>query len=264
MNIITQNKRELFYCIVLFVMMEFSLIIADFGVPHYYYWMSLLILFTVFIWSIFTYLTYGNRKISKYSKVLLKIDLRERFFPYIVIPTVFVASLQLFLYLNKSQYLRQLILVAAIVYLFLLLMHIKNSYSKAYSVTKFTKVIFNFVDIFIFYLVVSSIFFMPLYPDQKVILSIATAAILLMHQLRIHKQQTITAYVIWAISTVIIAMVLWLTMFLSFYIIPILVTIAFYAVVSIWNTRLAGHVKFSEYLIAILFALMALIVVLSF
>lgn len=259
-----KHKRETFYTMMMFLMMEMALVAYEVRAPGLFMFSGLTALWSAFAWSLFTYMEYGERKVSKHAGFSLWINMAERVFPYFIMPMLLIASAFAYLYLNKHPILRQVIVMLTTVYLWSILVHIKDSYKQHHSVTGMTRVMFKFVDLLVFYLTVSTLYLLPIAVTTKIISMIAVAAVLLMHQLRLYNQRTVKGYLIYAASVVVIAISGWLAIGLSPLVAPLIITIAFYMIMSLWYMKLSGYTRLEELLTPVLFALMALLVVLSF
>lgn len=257
-------RRETFYTVIVFVLMQFAVIAYELAVNGLFLYSAAVGVWLIFAWSLFTYLNHGRRKVSKYSEVFVNLKLWNRVFPYFITPILLVISTFAFLYLSKNPVLRQFVIVTSSVYLWAVLVHIKKSYKEHHSVDGFTRIMFKFVDIFVFYMATTVIYSLAIDWISKVILVIILSVVLLMHQLRLYKQGGLHSYVVLAISALAIAIAAWLTASLSILIAPLVLSVIFYCVVALWYTRLSGSISFDDYITPVLFALMGLIVVLSF
>ncbi|HOV29829.1 MAG TPA: hypothetical protein PLD77_01995, partial [Candidatus Dojkabacteria bacterium] len=90
---------------------------------------------------------YSQKKVSKYSDVVMKISLKRRFFQYFILPFVFYVSLLFFLYFNRNQMLGHLVLIISIGFLLVACINMKNSLQKHYSIALATRTIYDFICI---------------------------------------------------------------------------------------------------------------------
>lgn len=259
-----KHKRETFYTMMMFLMMEMALLAYEVRVPKLFLFSGITAVWSAFAWSMFAYLSYGKRKISKHADTSIHLNVIDRIFPYFVMPILLVASAFGYLYLNKHPVLRQLIVTLSTFYLWAVLVHIKESYKQHHSVTGLTRVMFKFVDLLVFYLITSTLYLLAVDVNQKIIGMIIVAAVLLMHQLRLYKQQHTKGYLIYVLSVIFMAIIGWLAIGLSPLVAPLVITIGFYMIISLWYMKLSGYTRVEELLTPVLFALMALLVVLSF
>lgn len=258
------NIREFFYVLLLFVFFEFAVLAGENGLGELYRYIAITGLWLTLNWSVFAFLRYGRRKVSQKTSAFLDIKMVERVFPYFITPLVLVCAIFVNLYLDKSALMRQLVILISVGYLWAIFVHIKNSYKEQFSISGYTRVIFKFADIFLFYLVVNSAYLLPLESWAKTIITIAVTAVLLMHQLRLYRQNSFWSYIVYVISTCVLAGIAIFVHAWSPLLTPLIMTIVFYLVIGTWYVRLSGNRRFVDYLNPILFALMALIVVLSF
>jgi len=81
-------------------------------------------------WFVRAFALYSGRKISQYSEVIQRISIKERFFSYFVLPTVFYISLLLFIYYNTSFLMDIVLVFVATVLLLILFINVKSSLNK--------------------------------------------------------------------------------------------------------------------------------------
>lgn len=257
-------KRELVYSILLFVVWEMAQVPEVLGLTWAYVIYSFLGLILIISWTITSYLQFSGKKVSKFSDVLIKIQLRERFFLYFVLPVLFYMLVTLYLFVNRNILLNQLIIVICTALYFVMFVHIRSSYEKVFSISRYTRVIFTLLDIVTFYLIVAITVLYGTTNDIRVLVVIFASALLLTHQLVIHKQKSLNSLLVLVFSVAFISVVSVLFINTSYLVFPVVMTLAFYLVISWWNVRLDGHKHYGEYLPPLLFSLMAFIIVMSF
>lgn len=257
-------KREFFYTTILFVIWEMALLPEIIGLDWAFFVYAVLGAVLVLSWTVTTYFRYADHEISRFTKVLMKIQLKERFFLYFIMPMLFYSLITIYLFVNKSMVLNQLVIITGSILYFVMFIHIRSSYAKVFSISKYTRVIFNFIDITIFYLIVALLVMSGTEYDIRILGTVVAAAMLLMHQLTLHKQRTTSSLIILGLSLVLISSAAIYFINTNFLIYPLIMTLVFYVIVTWWNIRLDGYTKASEYLPPLIFALMGFIIVLSF
>lgn len=256
-------KREYFYAVLQFVMFEMAILSYDLRIPSLFLYISVMALWIMLAWSFFTYWNNRERKVSKLSSAIINIKMFERVTPYFITPLMLVASTYFYLFLNKNEILHQIVIIGGSLLLWGVMVHIRNSYNKYYSIDRWTRVLFKFADLFLFYVATASVFMYSMSEMARIIWIVSIATFLLMHQLRLYGQDTTEAYVVYIVSMLFFTLGLIFTESLTLLIRPIILTILFYLIMSLWYTKLSGHRRIDEYLTPIMFALMALIIVLS-
>lgn len=252
-------KRELFYTILMFVALELaSLAQVAFG-----FWMVAVVgALVLFTWLVTAFVKYSARKVSKYSDVMIRVGIKARWYTYLFVPVVFYLSIALFVFSVKDDFLKQFAILVGLTMMYLLMIHIRSSYSKVYSVTRVTRIVFDLVNVMFFFLVQTSMILLGFVERIEIALFAGLLVFLiLISNLRITGKSSMAGYG-WALGAA--ALVGGLAMLLnnlSLFSIPFVLTLAFYMIVSFWHLRLAGENKLDKYLQPILFTLMAIIIV---
>lgn len=256
-------KNELLYLFILVSILEvfnYSVLRTSFS---FLLILALLGLLVLEIWFIKIFVSYSGKKVSKYSNVLVKISLRERFFAYFILPALFYLSLLVFLYFNRNYLLGHTVLGICSVLLLILFLNVKRSLSKVYSVASTTRAIFDFLCITIFYLLLNSFVRTGASLEIFTILSSLSALILLLFVLKIHDKIGFLEVLISIFSALFIS---FFTIFFwnhNIFIIPTIGVLAYYLIISLWNIRFAGRTGFLDYIFPILYVVVAIILVLT-
>lgn len=255
-------KTELLYLLLILVLtLIFSFYTHTVGYTSYIAGaLGLLLLIT---WFIRSFAMYSGRKISRYSEVIQRISLKERFFAYFVLPSLFYTSLLLFLLFNTSTVIEYFVIGIVIIQLGILFLNVRSSFSKIYTLQSHTRAIFDFICITIFFLVQSVLVRMGLDFYIFIIFSLTLSLILLLFDLRLHSKGGLSGIVMSVISSLFIVTLLssfWST---NIYVIPSIGTLAYYLVISLWNVRFSGRVKFTDYLPPFIYSVLALILILN-
>jgi hypothetical protein len=256
-------KREYFYAVFQFVMFEMAVIAFESQIPSLFTYTMVMALWVMLSWSFFTFLLHKKRTLSKGSIAFLNIRMFDRVVPYFITPLLLVASTYLYLFLNKNSVMHQVVIVIASLLIWGSLVHIRNSYKKQYSIDKWTRVVFKFTDLFLFYVATSAVYMFAMDVFLRPIIVIAIGAVLLMHQLRLYKQEGTEAFGVYILSMTFFALGVIFANGFVLLLRPLLMTIIFYLIMSVWYLKLTGHRKTEDYLTPIMFALMAFIVVLG-
>jgi hypothetical protein len=206
---------------------------------------------------------YSGRKVSKYSDVIIRISLKSRFFAYFILPGIFYISLLFFLYFNRNEILGYAVLGGCAVLLMILFLNVKSSLNKLYSLAIATRAIFDFICITIFYLLLNSYVRIGVSIELFAILSVVSALVLLIFVLKIHDRLGFLEYLVALFSALFISLFTILFWNYNVFVIPAIGALAFYLIISIWNIRFAGKIKFVEYLVPFLYVLIAIILILN-
>lgn len=214
-------------------------------------------------WFIRTFTLYSGKKISKYSDVIVRISLKERFFSYFVLPLLFYLSLLAFLFFNKNIILGNVVLGVCIVLFLILFLNVKSSLNKIYSIASATRAIFDFLCISILYLLTNVYVRIGLSSYMFAGIIFVTALILLLFSLKLHNKFGIAELIISILSALFISFLTYIFSNTNIFVIPAISGLAFYLVISMWNVRFAGKTHFSDYLLPFLYVILALILVLT-
>ena len=214
------------------------------------------------LWFITIFNANSQKKISKYSGVLMKISLKERFFPYFLLPAIFYVSLLFFLFFNRNVILGNIVLGVSMILLLVLFLNVKSSLKRYYTVHILTRTIFDFLCITILYLLLNSFLRMGVSLQVYTALSFVSSLILSIFVLKLHDRiggfEVMTAIA----SSIFISASMILFWNKNIFIIPAIGSLMFYLVISIWNIRFAGRTKFEDYLAPILYVILAMTLIL--
>ncbi|MBI2357125.1 hypothetical protein HYV12_03705 [Candidatus Dojkabacteria bacterium] len=262
-TLIKQFKREFVYGSYIFLTLEL-LVTRQFTVtPLLYGLTSLLGLLLIYSWFVTTLKAFGRKKVSKKSATLMYVNLKSRLFSYVIMPVTLWLSLALFLFFNENAYISQIIITISVVIYFLLMLRIRSSLEKLYFVDSMTRFVYDFINIFIFYMLVSVLNRVGL-DDRIMVLMVFLFTILsLHHMLYAHRKMELESTLIAILFSLAVTLVTWYTRGLNIYMQPALVTSAYYLIISTWNVRFSGARKLEDYIPSIMYTLMAIILILS-
>lgn len=214
-------------------------------------------------WFVRTFTLYSGKKISKYSDVIVKISLKERFFSYFVLPLIFYFSILAFLFFNRNDILGQVVLGVCMILFLVLFLNVKSSLNKIYSVANATRAIFDFICITILYLLSNVYVRIGIGIELFIALLFVTALILLIFSLKLHNKIGFPEILVSVLSSIFIAcltVVFWNT---NIFVIPAISALAFYLIISLWNIRFSGKIHLSDYVLPFLYVILALILILT-
>lgn len=214
------------------------------------------------VWFITLFNQNSQKKISKYSNVLMKISLKDRFFPYFFLPAIFYISLLFFLFFNRNVILGNIVLGVSMVFLLILFLNVKSSLKRYYSVHMLTRTIFDFLCITIFYLLLNSYLRIGVSLEIYTILAFLSSFVLSIFVLKLHDRMEGPEIGTAIVTSIFVAVSMILFWNKNLFIIPAIGSLMFYLVISIWNIRFAGRTKFEDYLSPVLYVIFAIILIL--
>ncbi|KUK67507.1 MAG: transmembrane(s)protein [candidate division WS6 bacterium 36_33] len=214
-------------------------------------------------WFIRAFSIYSGKKVSKYSDVIIRISLKDRFFGYFILPAIFYVSLLFFLFFNRNEMLGYVVLAGCMVLLLVLFLNVKSSLNKLYSLAIATRAIFDFICITIFYLLLNSYIRIGFGIEMFTILTILSSLVLLVFVLKIHNRLGFIEFLVSILSSLVVSLFTIFFWNYNIFVIPAVGALAFYLIISIWNIRFSGKIKFVDYLIPFLYVAIAIILVLN-
>lgn len=212
-------------------------------------------------WVIRTFILYSGRKISKYSEVIQRTSLQERFFDYFFLPAIFLSTFMVYLYYNRSMLMAYWVIILCMVALFVLFINVKSSLRKVYRISSLTKGIFDLICIITFYLSLNVLFRFDLNIEGILFLVTGLAMLMFISELQLHDRLTIISLLIALLSSIFVSLSVGIFIFQSIFIATAIGTVAFYMVISLWNIRFSGRYKFVDYLPPFLYGIIALILI---
>ncbi len=229
---------------------------------------------TVVIWGVFGLLLlifwfgrafslYSKKKISKYSNVLMKISLKERFFSYFILPSIFYSSLLLFLYFNRNEVLGHFVLGMCMILLLFLFLNVKSSMKKFYTMHIATKAVFDFMCITILYLLLNAFLRTGFSMIHYTTLSFISSLILYLFVLKLHDRFGFVEILSAFLSAIFVSASMIPFWNRNVFIIPAVGALSFYLIISLWNIRFSGRVKLNDYLAPVLYVIFALVLILT-
>ena len=217
----------------------------------------------ILTWFIRAFVLYSGRKISKYSEVIQRISIKDRFFIYFVLPILFYGSLLLYLYFNTSFTMDMVLVLVSIILLLILFLNVKSSFRKIYSVEQQTRAIFDFICIAAFYLLSSVIIRLAIPMWSSLLILFVVSLLLFWSDIKIHRHENIQSLLITTLSALFVCATSGIFFNSNIFIIPAISTLSFYLILSLWNIRFAGKLKLVDYLLPFIYSVLALILILK-
>lgn len=259
---ITNLTTEIVYlCLIVLVTVIFSF---STHTPGYTYIMAgVLGLVLLVTWFIRAFTLYSGRKISKYSEVIQRISLRDRFFAYFILPSIFYISTLAFLHFNTSTIMEYIIIGIFSIQIFILFLNVRSSLSKIYTLEAQTKAIFDFICISIFFLIESVLTRLGLSAIQFILATSLLSFVLLFFDLKLHSKESLSGILMTLVSSIFISIFVISFWKYSIFTIPAVATVAYYLVISLWNVRFAGKIKLYDYILPFLYSIITIIFILN-
>ena len=217
----------------------------------------------ILTWFTTAFVRYSGRRISQYSEVIQRISLKERFFTYFILPLLFYNSLLAYVYFNTSFTMDLVLIAISSILLFILFLNVKSSFKKVYSIEVHTRAVFDFLCIASMYMFLSVIVRLGLSMWLSLLIIGISALIFLWSDIKIHRKESISAFIVSIVSTAFIIFVTGLFFNTNIFVVPAIGTLAFYLILSLWNVRFSGKLKFTDYLPPFIYTILALILILN-
>lgn len=262
-NTIKQYRREFVYVSYIFLVLEL-LVTKSFVVsPYVFIGTSLIGLILLLSWFVVTLGLFGKKKVSSKSTAYITVNFGSRVFSYVVMPVVFWFSLSLFLFFSEQVYISQAVIVISSILYFLLLLKVRTSLERVYSVDILTRYVFDFTNIVIFYLLIS-VLNRSGFTDLGTVISVFLFSLLsLHHMLYLHRKMEVDSTLTAVFFSSTLAILSWYTRDLNIYMQPAILATAYYLIVSWWNVRFSGSRNWDDYIPPLMYSLMAIILILS-
>lgn len=256
-------KNDILYLFLLLTVTQFfnySVLRAPLGLLLFIGFLGVLLLET---WFVRAFSLYSGKKVSKYSDVIIRISLKDRFFGYFILPAIFYVSLLFFLFFNRNAMLGYVVLAGCMILLLVLFLNVKSSLNKLYSLAIATRAIFDFICITIFYLLLNSYIRIGFGIEIFTILTILSSLVLLVFVLKIHNRLGFIEFWVSVLSALAVSLFTIFFWDYNIFVIPAVGALAFYLIISIWNIRFSGKIKLVDYLVPFLYVAIAIILVLN-
>ena len=262
-------RRSMFYAICLFVVYQLMLIplqILNYPV----FWVAAVIgFFLVIAELVYSRVSETHTKIHVDLPHMRQLRWREHTFHHLIIPGLLYVSGVLFLFFNRVRTLDQVAIVLLSGTFFVILYNVSATYLKMYQVTRHSRVLFDFVNIIVFYFVVDVLFNLMLYyglSQMLVFAGTALATFVLIGMMIIVTRQSSLEIVMMLLLTSLlmgaIVFALWHVPLFSIAVISIVATVAFYLFDAYWHHQLEGSFSWDAMSQYVLFAVIAIILLL--
>ena len=217
----------------------------------------------ILTWFITAFVKYSGRKISQYSEVIQRISLKDRFFTYFILPLLFYNSLLAYVYFNTSFTMDLVLISISSILLFILFLNVKSSFKKVYSIEVHTRAIFDFLCIASMYMFLSVIVRLGLPMWSSLLIIGVSSLIFFWSDIKIHRKESISASILSIVSSAFVVFSSCLFFDTNIFIVPAVGTLSFYLVLSLWNVRFSGKLKFTDYIPPFIYTILALILILN-
>lgn len=261
------SRRSLFYSICIFALFQFLLIPLQ-RQSYTIFWIVSAAGYMVVLLELF-YSRVSDKPLRIKFKFVRKRVWQKHFIRHLVLPTLLYLSGVVFLFFNRVKVLDQIAILILSTSFWMLLFNISMTYLKAYRVSKKTRYIFDVIRIVIFYfmtdIVINGVFYYGL-NTFFIYLGVGLLSFILVTlMLSIYQQFSSKIWVYNLLSSVLIAIAALFLISLSVFNIAILslvITVVFYLVVVFWHHKLEGTLNWDVMTQYILFAIMAVILLL--
>ena len=262
-------RRNLFYTVCLFVVFQLMLVPLQMRMYGVYWAVALLGFGVVLAELLYSRLTDARTPIYLDSVHVRNLKWREHFLYHAILPGVLYATGVFFLFFNRVRVLDQVAVVIISGVFFVIFNNISATYRRMYSISRNTRVVFDFVNIIVFFFFTDVLINLVLYEGLSHYLVFLGAAamtfVLIGMMVGITRQFTLQVLLFLLISSVFVGlsiMLIWNIPIFNIAVISLVSTIVFYLVDVFWHHRLEGSFSWEVMSQYALFALMAIILVL--
>lgn len=262
-------RRSLFYAICLFVVYQLMLIpLQSYNYPVF--WVASVIgFFLVFAELVYSQVDESRRKIMFGLPHIRQLKWRESMLHHIIFPALLYCSGVLFLYFNRVRVLDQVAVVLLSSTFFVILYNISAANLNMYRIERSTRVLYDYVNIIVFYFFVDVLINLMLYyglPELVVLAGTALVTLLLISlMVGISKQWSLEIAIMIVLTAFLmggIVYALWHTPLFNVAVVSLVATVAFYLFDVYWHHQLEGSFTWDAMSQYVLFAIMAIILLL--
>ncbi len=264
-EIINKYRREFVYSVMVFVILQFMLVREVFVSTENYLLISSLGLAAMTLWIASTFFNYSTHRVSRFSDLETKLQLRGRIYHLFVLPIIFYISLAFYLYRLPVHLtvLRQFTIIISVLSLFALFVNIRSTYRKLFKIEKLTHVIYKFLDILIFYFLISGLISYDFGRFIEFLAIVLVGFIMFYHQLNTHHWFDLRSLWIVVLASLILAGAYELFYVFNTITRPLIMTNFLYVIINLGEIYLSGNRKFEDFLTPILFFLMFMMIVMG-
>lgn len=262
-------RRSLFYAICLFVMYQLMLIpLQDLNYPVF--WIGAgMGFFLVCAELMYSQLFEFRKKIHIDMPHFRQIRWRENMLHHIVIPALLYSTGVLFLFFNRVRLLDQVAIVLLSATFYIILYNVSAASLKIYQITRRTRSLYDFVNIIVFYFFVDILINLMEYNGLSDIVVFAGTAVatfiligLMVMVTRQWSLEVASMLLLTALMMGLVVLALWHVPLFSIAVISIVATVAFYLFDVYWHHQLEGSFSWDAMSQYVLFAIMAVILLL--
>lgn len=262
-------RRSVFYGVCVFAIYQFILVPLQRGVYSLYIAVGAFGLLLLLAEIVFSSVDEYRAPFATEVPYMRKKFWEKGLIPHVILPVVLYLSGVLFLFFNRIRLLDQVSIVIMTFVFIVLFQNISLTYSRKYSLSNKTKYIFDFASIIIFYFVVDVLVNLTYYygmSDLIIVLGNGLISSVLLCLMVYMSQQlskeTITYTLITGVAIALITFLVLLTPIFNLAVLSLVITVIFYLGVSFWHHKLEGTFNWDTMFQYLLFAVMAIILLL--
>jgi hypothetical protein len=262
-------RRSMFYAISLFVVFQLMLLPLEARIYPVYWGAAALGFIVVAAELIYARAAEKREPIEIDMKHLRDRKWREHLFHHAFLPAVLYASGVLYLFFNRIRALDQVAVVLLSGTFLVIFYNMAAAYRRMYSVTRDTRMLFDFINIITFYFFVDVLINLAVYEgwpryvvfvgSGMITFSLIALMIILVKQMT---RQTLGLLILSSILMGAVVLAVWSIPIFNIAVLSLVATIGFYLVDVYWHHRLEGTLNNDVMTQYGLFALMALILLL--
>mgnify|MGYP001093033715 CR=1 FL=1 len=262
-------RRNLFYTICLFVVFQLMLLPLQMNLYPAFWGVALLGFGVVLAELLYSRVTDVGRPIQFDSVQIRKAKWREHFLHHAALPGLLYVTGVFFLYFNRVRVLDQVAVLILSGVFFVIFSNISATYRRMYSVSRDTRVVFDFINIITFFFFIDVLINLVLYEGISRYFVFVGAALmtfaLIGMMVAITKQSSLEILLMLLSTSIFVGLavvLIWSIPVFNIAVISLVSTIAFYLADVYWHHRLEGSFSWEVMSQYALFALMAIILVL--
>ncbi|MEA3357694.1 MAG: hypothetical protein U9Q67_04660 [Patescibacteria group bacterium] len=262
-------KRSLFYSVCLFALYQFMIVPLRLRYYPVFWLVSLAGFGAVVAMLLYSGVSEYYKSVGSSIKHIRKKVWLERTVHHMIMPILLYTSGVLFLFFNNVRILDQMAVITLTGLFGVLLHNISTTYLKQYSISRKTLYIFDFINIITFYFAMDVLMNLVIYEGGSIISicigSGIISSLLIGMMLAIARQISSTTLILLLVSSVIVGLASYVVLLVPIFSISVLslvVTVVFYLVDVFFHHKLDGSYNWDIMSQYILFAIMAIILLL--
>lgn len=262
-------RRSLFYAVSIFATFQFMLIPLQYKIYGLYLLLGVVGLLVILSELLYSRLHDYRKPFSFKVTHLRKKRYREHFVHHLVLPALTFFSGALFLFFNKIRLLDQFAILILTGTFFVLFYNISTTYQRLYSISRKTKVIFDFVNIIVFFfcvdVLINAVFYGGIW-QGFIYVGVAVLTFLLIWLMAVVEHEaTMKVIGLILLSSLITAFIAFVVLHIPIFnltAVSLVITVGFYLIEVYWHHKFEGTFEWNTMLEYTLFALMAIILLL--